>query len=659
MIPELGHLALIIALLLAVCLAVLPLWGSWRNQAALMSMAPSLAVGMCLFTMLAFAALAQAFVSDDFSVILVAAHSNSLLPGAYKFSAVWGNHEGSLLLWVLVLSLWTVAVAWFSRQLPLPVLARVLSVMGCIAVGFLLFSLFTSNPFLRSLPSIPGDGSDLNPLLQDIGLIIHPPLLYMGYVGFSVAFAFAIAALLGGRLDASWARWSRPWTNAAWAFLSLGIMLGSWWAYYELGWGGWWFWDPVENASFMPWLAGTALVHSLAVTEKRGLFKSWTLLLAILTFSLSLLGTFLVRSGVLTSVHAFATDPARGAYILLFLSLVVGGSLTLYALRAPALQSRIQFRGWSREGLLLLNNLVFLVATLTVLFGTLFPLLMDALGQGKYSVGPPYFNTVFLPLMAVAIAVMGLGPASRWKRDSASRWRRELLLPLVAALVLGVLFPSLYHDSFNVAATAAVVLSSWLVLGLVKDLLARSRSVRGFGAGLRRQPLGYYGMVTAHLGFAAAVLGVVLTTQYSQEKDLKMSPGEDYELAGYRFQFDELAQVQGPNYLAEEGRFSVHRPGRAALQLSPQKRRYLASGQIMTEAAIDAGLWRDIFIAMGEPIGEQAWAVRLHYKPFVRWIWGGAVLIALGGFLGVADSRYRQPSRREAVAPATVKHGAR
>ncbi len=658
MIPELGHLALIIALLLAVCLAVLPLWGSWCNQAALMSMAPSLAVGLCLFTMLAFAALVQAFVSDDFSVILVAAHSNSLLPGAYKFSAVWGNHEGSLLLWVLVLSLWTVAVACFSRQLPLPVLARVLSVMGCIAVGFLLFSLFTSNPFLRSLPSIPGDGSDLNPLLQDIGLIIHPPLLYMGYVGFSVAFAFAIAALLGGRLDASWARWSRPWTNAAWAFLSLGIMLGSWWAYYELGWGGWWFWDPVENASFMPWLAGTALVHSLAVTEKRGLFKSWTVLLAILTFSLSLLGTFLVRSGVLTSVHAFATDPARGAYILLFLSLVVGGSLTLYALRAPALQSRIRFSGWSREGLLLLNNLVFLVVTLTVLFGTLFPLLMDALGQGKYSVGPPYFNTVFVPLMAVAIAVMGLGPNSRWKRDSASRWLRELLLPLVAALLLGALFPSLYHGRFNVAATVAVVLSSWLVLGLVKDLLVRSRGVRGFGAGLRRQPLGYYGMVSAHLGIAVAVLGVALTTQYSQEKDLKMSPGEYYELAGYRFQFDELVQVQGPNYLAEEGRFSVHRPGRAALQLSPQKRRYLASGQVMTEAAIDAGLWRDLFIAMGEPIGERAWAVRLHYKPFVRWIWGGAILIALGGFLGVADSRYRQSSRREAVAPAAVEHGA-
>ena len=657
MIPELGHLALIIALCLALCLAMLPLWGSWRNHYRAMSMAPSLALGMCVFTALSFTALALAFVGDDFSVALVANHSNRLLPAAFKFSAVWGNHEGSLLLWVLVLSLWTSAVALFSTQLPLPVLARVLSVLGFIAVGFLLFSLFTSNPFLRTLPAIPTDGSDLNPLLQDIGLVIHPPVLYMGYVGFSVAFAFAIAALIGGRLDASWARWSRPWTNTAWAFLSLGIMLGSWWAYYELGWGGWWFWDPVENASFMPWLAGTALVHSLAVTEKRGLFKSWTLLLAILTFSLSLLGTFLVRSGVLTSVHSFASDPARGVYILLFLALVVGGSLTLYALRAPALRSRISFAAWSRESLVLFNNLVFLVATLTVLFGTLFPLLMDALGQGKYSVGPPYFNAVFLPLMAVAIPMMGLAPFSRWKQDSEKRWRRELLLPLVAALVAGALFPSLYRGSFNPAATLAMVLSSWLLLSMLKDFLVRTRNARGFIIGLRRQPLGYYAMMCAHLGFAVCVLGVVLTSQYAVEKDLKMSPGEQFELAGYRFQFDEFTVLQGPNYVAEEGRFSVHREGRAPLKLSPQKRRYLASGQTMTEAAIDAGIFRDIFIALGEPIGEQAWAVRLHYKPFIRWIWGGAILIAFGGFLSVGDRRYRRAVRQGAPAGVLVEHG--
>ena len=441
MIPELGHVSLILALCLAVMLSVIPMWGAQRGHTPSMALAPSLAMGVLVFSAISFACLAIAFLQDDFSVKVVASNSNSLLPPVYKFSAVWGNHEGSLLLWVLILSGWMAAVAIFSAQLPTVVLARVLAVMGLIAVGFLSFSLFTSNPFERLLPGIPADGNDLNPLLQDPGLIIHPPLLYMGYVGFSVAFAFAIAALLGGRLDAAWARWSRPWTNVAWAFLSLGIMLGSWWAYYELGWGGWWFWDPVENASFLPWLAGTALIHSLAVTEKRGLFKSWTVLLAIFAFSLSLLGTFLVRSGVLTSVHAFATDPARGLFILIFLALVVGGSLTLYALRAPAVASRISFAWLSRETLLLVNNVVFVVATLSVLFGTLFPLIMDALGQGKYSVGPPYFNAIFVPLMAVLIPFMGIGPLSRWKKDSAARWRAELLVPAVAAVTLGAVLP--------------------------------------------------------------------------------------------------------------------------------------------------------------------------------------------------------------------------
>ncbi|GAB3308233.1 heme lyase CcmF/NrfE family subunit [Haliea atlantica] len=645
MIPEFGHFALIIALCLAVLLTLVPLWGAWRRDINAMALAPGLAMGLLVFTGISFACLAAAFLQDDFSVEVVANNSNSLLPAMYKFSAVWGNHEGSLLLWVLILAGWTAAVAVFSPQLPLLMLSRVLSMMGFVAVGFLSFSLFTSNPFARLLPGTPADGQDLNPLLQDPGLIIHPPLLYMGYVGFSVAFAFAIAALLGGRLDAAWARWSRPWTNVAWAFLTLGIMLGSWWAYYELGWGGWWFWDPVENASFMPWLAGTALLHSLAVTEKRGLFKSWTVLLAIFTFSLSLLGTFLVRSGVLTSVHAFATDPARGLFILVFLGIVVGGSLTLYALRAPAVSSRVGFGWLSRESLLLVNNVVFTVATLTVLFGTLFPLLMDALGQGKYSVGPPYFNAVFVPLMALLMPFMGIGPLSRWKQDSVRRWRRELLVPAIATLACGVTLP-LLHGDYNIWAALAILLAAWLLLALLRDLWNRVKNASSPVAGLRRLAPSYWGMLVAHLGFAAAVLGVVLTSQFAIERDIKMSPGDRETLAGYEFRFLEVGGVRGPNYVADEARFAVYRDGRELVRLAPQKRRYLASGDIMTEAAIDAGFFRDLFVAMGEPVGEEgAWAIRLHYKPFVRWMWAGAVLMAIGGFLTVADRRYRRQRR--------------
>ncbi|HBX71603.1 MAG TPA: heme lyase NrfEFG subunit NrfE, partial [Halieaceae bacterium] len=503
MIPELGHFALILALCLSVLLCTIPLWGSWQRNVTAMALAPNLAIGVLVFTTFSFACLTWAFLQDDFSVEVVANNSNSLLPWYYKFSAVWGNHEGSLLLWALILALWTCAVAVFSPQLPLVMLSRVLAVMGFVGVGFLAFSLFTSNPFARLLPGIPADGQDLNPLLQDFGLIIHPPLLYMGYVGFSVAFAFAIAALLGGRLDAAWARWSRPWTNVAWAFLTLGIMLGSWWAYYELGWGGWWFWDPVENASFMPWLAGTALVHSLAATEKRGLFKSWTVLLAIFAFSLSLLGTFLVRSGVLTSVHAFATDPARGMFILVFLGIVTGGSLVLYALRAPAVASRVSFTWISRESLLLVNNVVFLVATLTVLFGTLFPLLMDALGQGKYSVGPPYFNAVFIPLMALLVPFMGVGPLSRWKRDSVRRWQAELLVPGLVTLACALTLPLLHTGDYNLWVALAVLFAGWLVVGLLRDLANRVRNSASLGAGLRRLTPSYWGMVIAHVGFAA------------------------------------------------------------------------------------------------------------------------------------------------------------
>jgi cytochrome c-type biogenesis protein CcmF len=652
LIPEFGHVALIVALALAVLLSVVPALGVRLGDRRAMAKAPNLALGMTIFVCIAFGALATSFLQDDFSVAVVASNSNSLLPPIYKFSALWGNHEGSLLLWVLMLCLWTTAVALFSRQLPLLMLARVLSVMGTIAVGFLLFSLFTSNPFERLLPGIPADGRDLNPLLQDPGLIIHPPLLYMGYVGFSVAFAFAIAALLGGRLDAAWARWSRPWTNLAWAFLSLGIMLGSWWAYYELGWGGWWFWDPVENASFLPWLAGTALIHSLAVTEKRGLFKSWTVLLAIFTFSLSLLGTFLVRSGVLTSVHAFAADPDRGLFILIFLALVVGSSLTLYALRAPTVSSRLSFAGVSRESLLLLNNVVFLVATLTVLFGTLFPLLMDALGQGKYSVGPPYFNAVFVPLMALLMPFMGLGPVARWKGDKLSRWRELLLPAALASLVCAGLFPWLGDGGFNLWVALAVLLSAWLVLGLLADLRHQVRNASAFTRGLARLTPSYWGMVVAHLGFAVTVIGVVATSQYSVEKDLKMAPGDSEQIGGYTFTLEAMDRVRGPNYLADEARIRIQRDADEIAVLRPQKRRYLAGGSIMTEADIAPGLMRDLYVALGEPIGEGAWAVRLHYKPMVRWMWLGAILMALGGFATVCDKRYR---RQRATAAAQAE----
>ena len=648
MIPEIGHFALIISLALALVLAIVPAWGAWRRNVSAMALAPGLAVGMLVLVAISFTCLSIAFLQDDFSVAVVANNSNSLLPPIYKFSAVWGNHEGSLLLWALILCLWTAAVAVLSPQLPILVLSRVLSVMGGISVGFLSFSLLTSNPFARLLPSIPADGNDLNPLLQDPGLIIHPPLLYMGYVGFSVAFAFAIAALLGGRLDASWARWSRPWTNVAWAFLSLGIMLGSWWAYYELGWGGWWFWDPVENASFMPWLAGTALIHSLAATEKRGLFKSWTVLLAIFAFSLSLLGTFMVRSGVLTSVHAFATDPARGMFILVFLAIVVGGSLTLYALRAPAVSSRVSFSWLSRESLILLNNVVFLVTTLTVLFGTLFPLFMDALGQGKYSVGPPYFNAVFVPLMGLLAPFMGIAPLSRWKRDSGQRWKAELLVPGIAAVICAVTLP-LFGQGYNLWVALAVLLAGWVVFGMAKDLWFRMGG--GLG-GWRRLTPSYCGMLLAHLGFAACVVGVVATSQYSIEHDLKMSPGETETLAGYEFRFIEVAPVRGPNFVADEARFEVYEDGRKIAALAPQKRRYLAGGSVMTEAAIDPGLFRDLYIAMGEPIGAQgAWAIRLHYKPMVRWMWLGAIFMGLGGLTTAFDKRYRR-QRSGAAAKA-------
>ncbi|TYP61721.1 heme lyase CcmF/NrfE family subunit [Stutzerimonas stutzeri] len=653
MIPELGHLAMILALCLAVVQGTLPLIGAWRGDSQWMGLAQPAAWGQFSFLAFSFACLTYAFMVDDFSVAYVAQNSNSALPWYYKFSAVWGAHEGSLLLWAFILAGWTFAVSIFSRQLPEDMLARVLGVMGLISIGFLLFLIVTSNPFERLLPQAPMDGRDLNPLLQDFGLVVHPPMLYMGYVGFSVAFAFAIAALLGGRLDAAWARWSRPWTLIAWAFLGTGIALGSWWAYYELGWGGWWFWDPVENASFMPWLVGTALIHSLAVTEKRGVFKSWTVLLAIAAFSLSLLGTFLVRSGVLTSVHAFATDPERGVFILAFLLVVIGGSLTLFALRAPVVKSQIGFGLWSRETLLLVNNLLLVVATSMILLGTLYPLLLDALSDTKLSVGPPYFNAMFLPLIGALMLALGVGVLVRWK-NTPVKWLIGMLTPvLITSAVLGGLGSMLFGD-FHWAVLAVCLLAGWVVSAGVRDILDKTRH-KGLLKGLRSLAPSYWGMQLAHFGLVVCALGVVLTSQQSDERDLRLAPGESLQLGGYSFVFDGAKHFEGPNFTSDKGTFRVFEGDKQVATLHPEKRLYTVQQMPMTEAGIDAGFTRDLYVALGEPLENGAWAVRVHIKPFVRWIWLGALMMSLGGVLSVSDKRYRVKVRtrvREALGLA-------
>lgn len=655
MTPELGHFALILALFLALSQVVLPTLGVFRHSELLMNSARSLAVGLLVMLSVAFAVLAQAFLTNDFSVAIVASQSNSELPWYYQFAAVWGGHEGSLLLWVWILSAWSVAVSLFSRQLPPDMLARVLAVMGAIAVGFLLFMLLTSNPFARLLPNPPLEGSDLNPLLQDPGMVIHPPMLYFGYVGFSVAFAFAIAALWSGRLDSAWARWSRPWSIVAWMFLSIGITLGSWWAYSVLGWGGWWFWDPVENASFMPWLVGTALIHSLAVTDKRGAFKSWTVLLAIFAFSLSLLGTFLVRSGVLTSVHSFAADPARGVFILAFLAVVIGGSLTLYALRAPVVISSAVYSWFSREIFLLMNNILLLVAALSVLSGTLFPLVVDALHLGKYSVGPPYFNAVFVPLMSVLLVFLGLGPSNNWKGSRAQDVMRRLLPAVIASVVVGVIFPFAYGGHFHWGVALTVCLAGWVMFSSTVELRNKVRNAGSVINGLRRLTPAYYGMLIAHLGFAVSVVGVGLTTAYTEERDIRLAIGQHAQLAGYDFLFAGTEPIRGPNYIAERGLIMLSRDGKMLAELHPEKRRYNARrDQVMTEAAIDAGLSRDIYVALGEPLEGGAWAVRLHFKPFVRWIWLGGLLMAIGGATTVADKRYRMQRKEVLDVPASA-----
>jgi len=641
MIVELGHFALILAFMLALALVVIPLGGVLSGRRAWMALARPLASGQFVLLLLSAAALEHALLTDDFSVAYVASNSNSQLPALYKFSAFWGAHEGSLLLWLLLLAGWSFAVAHFSRRLPLDMVARVLTVMGTIATGFHLFLLTTSNPFARLLPIPPAEGRDLNPLLQDPGLVIHPPMLYMGYVGFSVTFAFAIAALTSGRLDAAWARWSRPWTAVAWLFLTLGITLGSWWAYYELGWGGWWFWDPVENASFMPWLIGTALIHSLAATEKRGVFKSWTVLLAIFAFSLSLLGTFLVRSGVLTSVHAFAVDPQRGMFILLFLLLVIGGSLTLYAVRAPTVASQARFEPWSRESFLLLNNLLLTVACASVLIGTLYPLAYEALNAGrKISVGPPYFNAMFIPLMGLLILFMGAGPLLRWRATDRSELLRRLLWMALIALPLALLLPWLLVRALIPSTAIAALLAGWIGVGLLLDLIIKGRQLRAQG-GLRRLPISHWGMVAAHLGVAVTALGIALVSHHSSERDLRLKPGESAELAGHRFQFKGVSELAGPNYLASHGEVEVSRAGHPIATLTPQKRFYQARGNSMTEAAIDPGFTRDLYIALGEPLENGAWALRIQYKAYVRWIWLGGLLMVTGALLTLCDRRYR------------------
>ncbi len=650
MIPELGQFALVIALALALAQATLGLAGAHTGRVALLATARPIATGQFLFVLAAFAALAYSFVSNDFSVTNVAQHSNSKLPAHYRFAATWGSHEGSMLLWLLMLTGWTFAVALFSRHLPERMAARVIAILGLVSVGFLLFVLLTSNPFERLIPA-PEEGRDLNPLLQDPGMVIHPPMLYMGYVGFSVAFAFALAALAEGRLDAAWARWSRPWTTAAWCFLTIGIALGSAWAYYELGWGGWWFWDPVENASFMPWLVGTALIHSLAVTEKRGTFRSWTVLLAIVAFSLSLVGTFLVRSGVLTSVHAFATDPRRGVFILIFLAIVIGGSLALFAWRAPRVGLGSGFAPVSRESFLLANNVILTIAMAAVLLGTLYPLFLDALNLGKISVGPPYFDSVFYPLMAPAIFLMAIGPVASWKRaaipDLWVRLRWALFVAFAAAIVVPF---ALGHFSLTIAI--GLWLAFWVVAATAVQAMQRFAIAPQptWPAKAKAQPLAWYGMTIAHLGVAVFILGVTLVKGYEQEKDLRMAPGDSVTIGGYDFKFKGTKEVAGPNYTAMQGDIEVRRAGSTALMrtMHPEKRTYHASGQTMTEADIDTGFFRDLYVSLGEPVDNAAWGVRVYHKPFIDWIWGGCFLMALGGFFALSDRRYR--ARKAATA---------
>ncbi len=651
MIPEIGHFALILALSLAIAQGVLPLVGAQRNDAAMMSIARTAATGQFVFVVIAYAALTWAFLNNDFSVAYVANHSQLALPTVYKVTAVWGGHEGSVLLWVLILAVWTVAVARFSRSLPEPFVARVIGVLGLLSVGFLLFVLLTSNPFDR-LALAPTDGRDLNPLLQDPGMAIHPPMLYVGYVGFSVAFAFAVAAMISGDLDRRWTRWTRPWTTLAWTFLTVGIALGSWWAYYELGWGGWWFWDPVENASFMPWLVGTALIHSLAVAEKRGLFKSWTLMLAIAAFSLSLLGTFLVRSGIIVSVHAFASDPTRGIFILAFLGIVITSALVLYAWRAPALDSEVGFAPNSRETFLLINNVLFVVATIVVFYGTLAPLIYEVFGLGKISIGPPWFNKVFLLPMLPVVFLMGIGMHTTWRQHKGNLLAGPLRVSALVAVVLGVLIPGLVYGRFGVMVSIGVIAAVWVLAVSLIDPIRSWRREKG-AAGITRSMLG---MSVAHFGIGLFILGVTVVSAFNIETDRSMRPGEILSVAGHTFELRELREVEGPNYSAIEGVVEIRKDGNFVAEVRPQKRQYLVQQDWMTEAGIAASWNKDLFIALGDQLGNNTWSVRIQYKPMIRFIWLGAFIMALGGLIAVSDRRYRLPaSARDKVSASAAE----
>jgi len=639
MIPEIGHFSLILAMLVALVLGVLCVAGGQRGRADWMALARPGAQALWLLAALSFVCLTYAFYTNDFSVSYVAQHSNTKLPDIYRIAAVWGGHEGSLLLWLVMLCSWMMAISLFSRQLPDVMVSRVLGVMALIAAGFLMFMLFTSNPFLR-LADIPADGRDLNPLLQDPGLVFHPPMLYMGYVGMSVPFAFSIAALLNGRLDAAWARWTRPWATAAWICLTIGIAMGSWWAYYELGWGGWWFWDPVENASFLPWLVGTALIHSLAVTEKRGLFRNWTIMLSLIAFSLSLLGTFLVRSGVLTSVHAFASDPKRGVFILLFLALVVGSSLVLFAARSGKVRSGGSFALVSRETFLLLNNVLLTTAAAAVLLGTVYPLIIDALNLGKLSVGPPYFNSVFAPIMLPVLFFMVVGSFARWKTDTVADLLKKLSPVAVVSVLLGCTAPFL-AGSWSALVALALSLAFWIVLGSCLQIYRQLKDTLNW----KSTPISFWGMHVAHIGIAICVVGITMVKGYETEKDVRMTIGDTVEVGGYTLRLTGISQKTGPNYTADMGEVELIKNQQVLTTLHPEKRNYFSSTMPMTEAAIDSGLTRDVYVSLGEKLdstGQPAWAVRVYHKPFVPWIWVGCLFMALGGAMAVLDKRYRR-----------------
>ena len=641
MIAELGNYALALSLAIAVLLAIFPLWGAEKGNVQFMALARPMTYGLFLILSVSFGALFYVFAINDFSVQYVVNNSNTTLPIYYRLSAVWGSHEGSLLLWIWLLSLWSAAVALFSKRLPQEAVARVLGIMGIISIGFLLFVLFTSNPFTRTFPDFPVDGKELNPLLQDIGLIFHPPLLYMGYVGFSVAFAFSIASLMTGKLDTAWARWSRPWTMAAWVFLTLGIVLGSWWAYYELGWGGWWFWDPVENASFMPWLSGTALLHSLAVTEKRGSFKAWTVLLAILAFSLCLLGTFLVRSGILVSVHAFASDPTRGLYVLAYLIVVIGGSLTLYAYKGSQIRSRDNAERYSRESLLLLNNILLMTALCVVLLGTLLPLVHKQLGLGSISIGAPFFDQMFLIIMTPFALLLGIGPLVKWRRDQFSAIRTPVIASVIIMLIAGFALPYLLQDKLTVSAVLGTMMTVIIVLLSLYEMHQRATYRDTFWRGITKLSRSHWGMILAHLGVAMTVWGIAFSQNYSIERDVRMNVGDTVQIAGYDFTFKGISDANGPNYVGGKAQIDISRDGKHETTLYAEKRLYTVSKMPMTEAAIDWGFSRDLYAALGEKLDNNAWALRLYYKPFIRWIWLGGLFMALGGVLCMFDRRYR------------------